>query len=501
MATYDMFLKQLVKNYLIGSFVAVGGIGSMFIFRTLTLSVEESIYMLIIILISLLIMISCEFISLRKHLEPIKSILHNNIESTEQIKKSYLHTQRFPILAFKRTIGPHLLGLSIPATTLSYLFIQIGWLNIPIIYIGYAFIGAILVASVHGMIEYYLTSKSILPVLEKIRTLSLQHFHFDPSAQPVIQLTLRKKFLFATIFISVFPLLLFSLASQVRLGELESIQLFEYWSWAILIIGISIGFSLIGSYLFYKDVGNPIDQLTDSMKQIEHGTLQQTSNTYTDEFSSLVNGFNQMVEGLEKRDQMNMQLIESFYSVLSATLDARDPYTAGHSKRVSEYSVQIGKLAGLPDEELSNLKNSALLHDIGKIGVPDQVLLKDGKLTDEEFEWIKKHPRLGATILQQIQPYSAMEPMIPGVCYHHERFDGKGYPDGLKGYKIPKFGRIIAVADAFDAMTSDRPYRKGMPSEKALQILKNGAGTQWDPEYASLFVSYMGDYHQDQLSV
>lgn len=491
MTIYATFIKHLIKNYLIGSIVAVGGIGSMFIFQTLTLTSQEIVYMIFILGTSLVIMIGCELFTLRKHLLPIKSVLFNDQHTKNQIVTVYKHTQSFPILAFKRTIGPHLLGLSIPASILAYLFIRSGLLGIPYTYILYAIVGAVLVASFHGMIEYYLTSKSIIPVLEHLRAESIRQFSLDPSATSDLQLSIRRKFLFATIFLSVFPLMLFSLASQVRLGELESIQLFEYWSWALLIIAISVAFSLTGSYLFYKDIGNPINQLTDSMKQIEEGEFVQSSNTYTDEFSRLVNGFNQMVEGLEKRDMMNQQLIESFYSVLSTTLDARDPYTAGHSTRVSAFSVQIGKLAGLEENELTDLKNSSLLHDIGKIGVPDHVLLKDGKLTDEEFEWIKKHPRLGATILQQVQPYSAMEPLIPGVCYHHERFDGKGYPDGLAGMEIPKFGRIIAVADAFDAMTSDRPYRKGMPVEKALHIIKDGAGTQWDPEYANLFVSYM----------
>ncbi len=473
----------------------------MFIFQTLTLSQRETFYMLFILGTSLMIMIGCELFTLRKHLIPIRSVLIDPKPTKEQIIGSYKQTERFPILAFKRTIGPHLLGLSIPASTLAYLFIQLGLLGIPSIYILYAIIGAVLIASFHGMIEYYLTSKSILPVLEHLRAELIHSFDYDPSANSHVLMSIRRKFLFATIFLSVFPLLLFSLASQVRLGELESIQLVEYWSWALLILVISVAFSLTGSYLFYRDIGNPIDQLTDSMKLIEKGRFVQSSNTYTDEFSNLVNGFNQMVEGLEKRDRMNQQLIESFYTVMSMTLDARDPYTAGHSMRVSDLSVQIGKLAGLSNHELIDLKNASLLHDIGKIGVPDFVLLKDGKLTDEEFDWIKKHPTIGANILKQVQPYSAMEPLIPGVCYHHERYDGRGYPEGLEGREIPEFGRIIAVADAFDAMTSDRPYRKGMPVEKALQIIRDGAGTQWDPEYANLFVTHMERSVLDKIPV
>ncbi|GJM77087.1 hypothetical protein HMSSN036_93030 [Paenibacillus macerans] len=117
------------------------------------------------------------------------------------------------------------------------------------------------------------------------------------------------------------------------------------------------------------------------------------------------------------------------------------------------------------------------------------MLLKEGRLTDEEWEQIKQHPVLGEAILKQIEPADAMAPFLPGVRSHHERYDGKGYPDGLAGEDIPLFGRIIAVADAFDAMTSDRPYRKGLEPNQALEILEQGRGSQWDPHYAELFVN------------
>ncbi|MNE41724.1 Cyclic di-GMP phosphodiesterase response regulator RpfG [compost metagenome] len=156
--------------------------------------------------------------------------------------------------------------------------------------------------------------------------------------------------------------------------------------------------------------------------------------------------------------------------------------------RVAEYAVNIGILAKLPDDQLHDLRKAALLHDIGKIGIRDDVLLKDGRLTDEEWEQIKQHPVLGESILKQIEPMDAMAPFLPGVRSHHERYDGKGYPDGLQGDEIPLFGRIIAVADAFDAMTSDRPYRKGMDTSTAIGILEEGRGTQWDPHFADLFI-------------
>ena len=225
------------------------------------------------------------------------------------------------------------------------------------------------------------------------------------------------------------------------------------------------------------------------MNRIQGGDLgRRAPDLYADEFSALISGFNMMINRLEMRQERNRQLLQSYFSTLAAALDARDKYTAGHSMRVAEYSLMIGKLSGMSEEQADLLYKSALLHDIGKIGIPDEVLLKDGKLSDEEFAIIRTHPVQGESILLQIEPIDAMADFLPGVRSHHERYDGKGYPDGMAGDDIPLFGRIIAVADAFDAMTSDRPYRNGMSHEKALTILEEGKGTQWDPYFAGLFI-------------
>lgn len=197
-----------------------------------------------------------------------------------------------------------------------------------------------------------------------------------------------------------------------------------------------------------------------------------------------------MLSGLQTQAARNSQLVDSYFATLAAALDARDPYTAGHSLRVAEYAVKIGELAQLPEERIDELRKSALLHDIGKIGIRDAVLLKEGRLTDEEWQQVKQHPVLGEAILKQVEPADAMAPYLPGVRSHHERYDGRGYPDGLAGEEIPLFGRIIAVADAFDAMTSDRPYRKGLARDRAIDILERGRGTQWDPYFAGLLVQH-----------
>ncbi|MCM8788495.1 MAG: HD domain-containing protein [Candidatus Omnitrophica bacterium] len=195
---------------------------------------------------------------------------------------------------------------------------------------------------------------------------------------------------------------------------------------------------------------------------------------------------NQVAVAIENAKLYN-ELKETFYEIVFAladTIEKRDPYTGGHTKRVMEYSIAIGREMGLNNDELEKLKLAAILHDIGKIGIRDAVLLKDGNLTDEEFTIIKTHAIYGAEILQHVKK---LDVILPGVKHHHERFDGSGYPEKCKGEKIPLIARIIAVADTFDAMTTDRPYRKGLPFESALCEIKNKAGTQFDPYVIECF--------------
>ncbi len=184
------------------------------------------------------------------------------------------------------------------------------------------------------------------------------------------------------------------------------------------------------------------------------------------------------------------QLQETFHGTISAlasAVDAKSRWTAGHSHRVTQFALQLAADLGFTEQELQQVHLSGLLHDIGKVGVPDAILDKPGPLSDEEWTTMKRHPVIGYEILKNIRQFHG--PILDGVLYHHERVDGKGYPLGLKGKDIPLIGRLLSVADGFDAMTSDRPYRAGMPVEKALQILTEGAGTQWDRELALRFVA------------
>lgn len=188
-------------------------------------------------------------------------------------------------------------------------------------------------------------------------------------------------------------------------------------------------------------------------------------------------------------DKLEKAYLESI-ETLRYTVEAKDTYTRGHSDRVSAYSVLLGEKLGLSEKELNDLKIGGLFHDIGKIGVPDSILLKDSKLTDDEYSEIKNHPAIGAHILSNATIFSNI---IPIVKHHHERFDGFGYPGKLKGEEIPYLARITAVADAFDAMTSKRTYRNSLPLDIVKAEIEKCKGTQFDPECADAFLDILNN--------
>ncbi len=199
---------------------------------------------------------------------------------------------------------------------------------------------------------------------------------------------------------------------------------------------------------------------------------------------------------------------ELFYSTvktLAATIEAKDRYTRGHSERVTNFSVAIAAQLGLSAEEQQTVRLSALLHDVGKIGVSERVLNKAGKLTDEEYAQIQEHPSLGSRIVQNIPRVGEV---LLGVRHHHEKWNGKGYPDHLAGEAIPRIARIISVADAYDAMASHRAYRKGLSEDTILEEIKRGSGVQWDPACVTAFLAALeagliprpGDVLADQVS-
>jgi putative nucleotidyltransferase with HDIG domain len=187
---------------------------------------------------------------------------------------------------------------------------------------------------------------------------------------------------------------------------------------------------------------------------------------------------------IDELDQLGWGTIKA----LARTVDAKSSWTAGHSTRVAKMALKIGSELGISSKRLEDLHRAALLHDIGKVGIPLSILDKPGALDDEEYAMIKKHPTIGARILEPIASYADI---IPTVLQHHERFDGKGYPGGISGHEIDIGARIIAVADVYDALISDRPYRKGWAIERVIDLIRKEAGCQFDPDVAEVFLAIM----------
>jgi putative two-component system response regulator len=177
---------------------------------------------------------------------------------------------------------------------------------------------------------------------------------------------------------------------------------------------------------------------------------------------------------------------EAVVIALARTVEARDQYTEKHLHRVADRSVEMARRVGMSDQEVESVRLGGLLHDLGKIAVPDGVLLKPGPLDRSEFALVRKHPEIGAEIVRPLRAFDSPEPV---VLHHHEHFDGTGYPYGLKGSAIPLAARVVAVADSFDAMTSDRPYRAAMAPLEAFERLEDGRGSQWDPEVVDVFLA------------
>jgi putative nucleotidyltransferase with HDIG domain len=173
---------------------------------------------------------------------------------------------------------------------------------------------------------------------------------------------------------------------------------------------------------------------------------------------------------------------------LARTIDAKSHWTAGHSERVTKLGLKIGRCLGLTQEEIDVLHRGGLMHDIGKLGIPMDILDKDGKLTKKEEQLMREHVRLGARILEPIAAYAEV---VPIVLHHHEHFNGQGYPEGLAGKAISLGGRIFAVADSFDALTSNRPYRRALKRELAIEMIKERCGSQYDPDVVQAFLEVM----------
>lgn len=259
------------------------------------------------------------------------------------------------------------------------------------------------------------------------------------------------------------------------------------WSAIALALAIVVGLG------FATGVTRPLRVLAERSREIAAGDYEKRVEIRSrNEIGDLADNFNVMsaeiqkaVENLKRAAHENHLLFINSIRMLAAAIDAKDPYTRGHSERVARYSVAIGKQLHLSEREMRNLRISALLHDVGKIGIDDRILRKPGALTDEEFEIMKGHPEKGAAIMGAI---AQLTDVIPGMKYHHEKWSGGGYPEGLSGEEIPMQARIVAIADTFDAMTTNRPYQKAMELNYVVEKIVSFAGSRFDPRVCDAFV-------------
>lgn len=251
----------------------------------------------------------------------------------------------------------------------------------------------------------------------------------------------------------------------------------------VLVPGKSTVASLTGAEAVCDPISHDdvvIGLLIAGNKTSDNGEIASPEMQYLDAVAEFVGTFHENMARFSEQRAMAMGTLEA----ITASIDAKDPYTRGHSERVAYLSQEIAKAMGLSEQDAERVRVAGLVHDVGKIGVPERVLCKAGKLTDEEFGLIKLHPETGHRILKGI---SLLEHTLPGVLHHHERIDGRGYPHGLKGDQIPLAARIIGLADTFDAMSSNRAYRPAMPREKVIAEITRCAGTQLDAAVVAAF--------------
>ena len=238
-------------------------------------------------------------------------------------------------------------------------------------------------------------------------------------------------------------------------------------------------------------ITRPIRDLKEAALRVSGGDLKvQVAQRGRDEVGVLGQSFNTMVENLSKSKQDLLDTYDKTIEGWARALDLRDHETEGHSRRVTDMAVRLGKTLGLDQEDLRQLQRGALLHDIGKIAVPDSILLKKGKLTRKEMAQIQQHPEHAKLFMEQIE---FLKPAMAIPYSHHERWDGKGYPQGLKGEQIPFLARIFAVADVWDALTSERSYHKAMSFAEALDTIRSEAGTHFDPQVVDAFIKMLGE--------
>ena len=263
---------------------------------------------------------------------------------------------------------------------------------------------------------------------------------------------------------------------------------------SLLIAILSAGLAVVLAVVFAGRLSQPIAELAEGARRLASGDFSQNIEVksgneigeFAETFNFMVEEIRRFIERLRKAAEENKQMFMGAVMSLAAAIDAKDPYTAGHSERVAHYSATIANILQFPEEQVETIRISALMHDVGKIGIQDNILGKAGPLTDKEFEIMKTHPTKGADIMQHVPQLSAM---IPGIKFHHENVDGTGYPDGLKGDEIPLIAKVVSVADTFDAMTTNRPYQKAMEITYVFTRMRSFIGKKFEKHLVEALIT------------
>ena len=341
-------------------------------------------------------------------------------------------------------------------------------------------IGFFLVLPIVGMMDGLVIPVMILPN---------SIFSFSKNVQIIYQIIIYT-------IIGILVYLFYKFGREWRNNfELElRLRYVQKWERGLLwIVGTIMMFSTQFMYRDIKGIANAFGKSV--AKDIAHSTVADGIMSFVLALTTIIlimqgNKRSYYTGMAEKRHQSMERLTLQMVQALANTIDAKDSYTNGHSTRVADYSVMIAKRMGYTGEKLEHLYYAALLHDIGKIGVPREIINKPSKLTDEEYAIIKSHPSIGANILKEVKE---IPEIAIGARYHHERYDGKGYPDGLHGLDIPELARIIGVADAYDAMTSKRSYRDVLTQDVVRKEIEKGKGTQFDSEIAEIMLGLINE--------
>jgi HD-GYP domain-containing protein (c-di-GMP phosphodiesterase class II) len=262
-----------------------------------------------------------------------------------------------------------------------------------------------------------------------------------------------------------------------------------------MLIALLIGMG--GTFLLTRRFVRPVESLVAATREAAKGNLRvHVKIGRRDEIGVLTGAFNQMIGDLRRASEQIERGYLDMTRALAAAIEAKDAYTRGHCQRVSAYAVAMGTRLELPATTMRDLELAAILHDIGKIGIDDAILTKPSRLTFEEMRVMHQHPVIGGRILQSVE---ILRPIASYIVYHHEHYDGKGYPTGAKGDDIPLIGRILALVDAYDSMTSHRPYRASLSDEESLRRLRAKAGTQFDPQLVAAFLALHKDGVIDEI--